>query len=188
MISRRRDSVSSQHRAGGYSLLETLVYVAVLGIVLNIFASIFASNTRLSAVNTLALNRLRGIDEVQRVFRDAVREASGVAVGIGDYRSGEEQLVLRVPQEEGTRYIVLGALREDGRLCRLDVIERDGKLEAGYMATYPQVLSELRFVYDADKSGAAPLIAMEAVIRKEAGERAGRHVVHRFMGSPRAVD
>ena len=131
---------------------------------------------------------MRGIAEVQRVFRDAVREASGVATGIGEYQSGEVQVVLRASQKDGTRYIVLGALRGDGRLCRLDLVNRDGELEAGFLATYPQELSELRFAYDTAKGGVAPLIAMEAVLRKEAGERAGQRVLHRFMGSPRAIE
>jgi hypothetical protein len=161
-----------------------LAYVVVLGTVLNLFASIFVSNTRLGALNTTALDRLRGIEELQHVFRDTVRQSSAIVPRIAEYKTAEDQLVLKAQSEVRERYIILGILPNDGRMYRLDLVEQDGELTPAYKATYPQKLAELRF----DPDPETDLIAMEAVLHKKEGEHVGRRVVHRFAASPRTIE
>jgi len=167
----------------GYTLLEMLLYVAVLAMGVNLCMALFVTGSRLSAVTTQQLDRMNGLAEVQQEFREAVRRAEGVVPRLGSYESNPGQLILRCPSKDGAaRYILLGALRDADRLSRFELSEENGVLKPEKFSTYALPVTALAFEWNA--SG---LVQMDLRIKKDAGERDKNPITHRAIAALRGM-
>ncbi len=177
----------SPHRsgAGGMTLFELLVCVAIFTVILNVIMSIFDSGTRLSALIVERLDRMDGALTLQQGFAKAVREAVGVADRIGDYRTGEDTLVLQLPSASGVRrYAILGRLSQGDCLCRMDVVVRHTGMEAASFVRYPIALASYRFGFDQGVAVQARLVSLDFEIRRAADE-GGSPLRHTFAAALR---
>lgn len=171
----------------GYSLLELLVYVAVFAVAVNIFVSLLGTGSQLSALNTLSMSRMEGVREVQEEFTEYTRRASAVVPEAGEYKTGADRLVLKMPQaqEGGFDYAVLGVLREANCFAVIGLADKEGVMEVVYMKTLRQPLETLQF--DVDQGGARPLVNLRVKVQGEDGERKQPFVEHLASATPRGV-
>ncbi len=177
------EKTSRQRRNAGYTIIEMLVYVAVLAIAINLCGKLFLSGSRLSALNTQALDRMLAVSEVEKEFDRAVREASAVVPEAGEYRSGEQTVVLQAEPEEGSpHYVVFGTIRDKEHISRMDLVQRSGVLECTRFTTFRQPFASIAFA-----APQAPLISLEVIIKKDTGERNLRKTVHRFDAALRGM-
>lgn len=153
MIARHR--CTSKH-AQGYSLIELLAYIVVLGIIINVSAPLFLSAMRLSRVGEAASDHLQGVEEIRSRISDRVREAVRVVPSTLTFESGKDQLILEMPANPVARRVVFGTLNHPNKVSRLDLIKQDGEWVPDFLATYRQSITGLRFTYDtADPADAA---------------------------------
>jgi type II secretory pathway pseudopilin PulG len=178
-------SLGSPNR--GYSLLELLVYVAVFAIGVNLFVSLLGTGSRLSAMNTLTMSRMEGVREVEEAFMAYTRRAIAVAAEAGDFKTGPDRLVLKMPpgQTDGFDYAVLGVLREANRFAVMGLAEKSGGLEVSYMKTLRQPLDIVAF--EVEDASPRPLVKLRVKIKGENGERKQSFVEHRSIATPRGV-
>jgi hypothetical protein len=162
-------------RISGYSLIEMLVYVAILAVGVNLCGALFVTSMRLSALGSEKLERIQGAAELENEFREAVRSGEAVIPEFGAYRSGPGQVVLRAGAVDGApRYLVLGAVRDAEHLSKLEIIDRPGKPEAAAFVTYAPRLSALEFTYDVDPPASARLVRMAFSGKLSPGEPEAR--------------
>lgn len=175
---------TAQH---GYSLLEMLVYIAVFAVGVNIFVSLLGTGSRLSATNALSLSRLEGVREVQETFTQYTRRATAVVPEVGEFTTGPDRLVLKMPQEQenGFDYMVLGVLREANHFAVMGLVEKADAVEMVYLKTLRQPLETLAF--DVEGSGVRPLVNLRVMIKGEDGERKQPFVEHLASATPRGV-
>jgi hypothetical protein len=133
------------------TLLEMLGYVAALAMLVNICAVAFVQGTRLTQVGESALLRLDTIADVQKDFREAVRQSVAVEPMLHDFVTGPSQIVLRLPsstdQPEQTRFIVAGG--GNGvpiHITRYSIA--DGVLALERHKTYPVDFEVVQFTCD----------------------------------------
>lgn len=171
----------------GYSLLELLVYVAVFAIGVNLFVSLLGTGSRLSATNTLTMARMEGVREVEEEFTEYTRRATAVVDEAGDFKTGPDRLVLKMPpgQADGFDYAVLGVLREANRFGVVGLAEKEGELEVVYMKTLRQPLELL--VFEVEGGGERPLVHLRVKVQGEDGERKQPFVEHRASATLRGV-
>jgi type II secretory pathway pseudopilin PulG len=150
-----------RNKRAGYMLIEVLAVVSILTVVLGLAGEILLTCTRLSAFGTRAEEQYRQTGELEEAFRAAVREASAVSPGVGNYRSGADTLVLEVPSVEGRRYIVLARPGNAPRMSVLRLNEHDGALDSDYLSTQALPLQSATFEYDS----AAPETARRITLR-----------------------
>ena len=114
----------------GFSLLELLVIIAIFTMVVGLTARVFHSSTRLSAYILQNIEQVEAVETLRTEFAEAVRESAAVHDSLGPYTTGEEYVVLRhPPPENGQEYTVFGRLPGQDALCRLDLLQTDGRLE-----------------------------------------------------------
>ncbi len=155
------------------------MYVAVMFVLVSLCGKLFVSGLRLSTLGTQAMDRMMDVTNLQRDFTQAVRSASAVVPELGTYRSGEAQLVLRAePQDGCPHYIVFGALRDPQHLSRMDLVEKDGKLDSSRFVTYRVPVDSIRF--DMSGPGFVQLDVM-AQGRQEC------QTARRFVAAPRGI-
>jgi len=142
----------------GYSLIEMLAYVIVLGIIINISAPLFVSAMRLSKVGEAASDRLKGVEEIRSRISERVRGAVRVVPSTLDFESGEEQLILEMPDDPVARRVVFGTFNHPNQVSRLELIKEDGQWVPDFLATYRQRITGLRFTYDTVEPTDAALV------------------------------
>jgi hypothetical protein len=176
--------------SAGLSLLEVLACAAILGVVINLCASVFVTSSRLSVLGTTALDRIHVVQEIRDGFISTVRESCAVVPTLSEYSSGSEQIILemaqRPAQKAGKRYAILGRFGSESRLGRLKILEKDGKYSAEGFVTYPLEFDSIRFGYDKSTVHEARLISLEFDI-KNTGNRRGRRAAHKFTAAIRGV-
>ncbi len=131
----------------GYTLLELLAYVAILAVFLNITAGLYLSTNRLMARSDLAIDRARGVAEIETAFRDAVASASAVADAVGPLHASESLLVLRRASTT-EEWIVLGAVTGPDRFSVATYKLVNGAPELASLKTYSQPLLRSQFTVD----------------------------------------
>jgi hypothetical protein len=138
-------------------------------------------------MNTLTMARMEGVREVEAEFSEYTRRATAVVAEAGDFKTGSDRLVLRMPpgQVDGFEYAVLGILREANRFAVMGVAEKEGGLEVIYMKTLRQPLETLAF--EVDGAGARSLVNLRFKVQGEDGERKQSFVEHRASATPRGV-
>lgn len=147
-------------RRGGYTLLEMLAYVAILGVVLNISAQVLLTCVRLSNFGVQMADGIEQAQGVEDAFREAVREGLAVVPGAGAYATGADTVVLEAPGVEGRRFVVIGRLGQVEQVVVLRIVERNGTLEPEGMKAYPLKDAEVKFAYDAADPALARLVTM----------------------------
>jgi type II secretory pathway pseudopilin PulG len=168
-----------RNKRSGYSLLEMLGYIAVLGIGINLCGGLLITGSRVNTLMTETLDRMEGIAEIESAFRASAGRASEVVDGTGAFKTSENTLVLRVPGADGAaRYIVLGPVLDPDRLSRIELVEKNGALENVWTKTYRQPVAYLRF--DIEKGGARPLLHLATKVKRKAGEPDRNHLEHHF--------
>lgn len=176
-----------QHHRGGYSLLEMLVYIAVLAVAINLFLTTLHTGSRLTATTTLQLSRMEGIREVQQSFVGYVRRAAAVVPGAGEFRTDANRVVLQMPpgQEEGFSHLVLGALRDPHRFSVMGLTESSGTWTEVYGKTLRQPLGQQQF--EVDMTGGRTQVSLTCQVQQEAGERDRPFLVYRSTAAPRSI-
>lgn len=150
-----RNQSTSRHKQG-YSLIELLAYLVVLGVIINLSAPLFLSATRLSRLGEAASDHLQGVEEIQSRITDRVREAVRIVPSTLTFESGEDQLILEMPANPLARRVVFGTINDPNKVFRLELIQQDGKWVHDFLAIYRQSITGLRFTYDtADPADAA---------------------------------
>lgn len=186
-----RKGVAGQGRAAGLSLLEMLGYVAIITVVINLSLSVFLSASRLSAVGTVALDRLTMVEYLNAEFRRTVREAGAVVPDVGAFETGPEHVVLAMPprpgQSETARYVVFGEIGREKRLSRLEIIEKHGEYTTEAYSTYALPVESLRFEYDRDDPTRARLVTLEVDALNARKEIRKPPVTYRFVGALRSA-
>jgi hypothetical protein len=174
-------------RQAGYSLLETLVYVAILAVGVNLFVTALGTGSRLAATTTLQLGRIEGIREIQDTFVGYVRRAAAVTPGVSGFETGEDMVVLKMPpgQPEGFEYLIVGAVRAPESFSVLGLREVEGGWQEVYMKTLRQPLGQQR--YAVAETGTRPLVTLTLQVREEEGERERPFLIHRNNATPRGA-
>ena len=174
-------------RNTGYALLEMLVYVVVFAAAVNLMVSLLSTGSRLAATTTLSLGRMEGLREVQDAFTHYTRGAESIEERVGDYMSGEDRLVLRMPEgiDVAWDYVVLGRLHSPDQFGVLALAESDTGLESVYLKPLRQPLQRLYFAVD--RSGTRPAVTLELQIKLEEGERERPFLLHRNTAVPRGI-
>jgi len=179
----------NRRTTAGMSLFECLVYVAILGVVINLSMSIFMSSSRMSTLATVALDRVNMTEDVRHAFTRAVHEAEGVASEAGSYKTGPEQLVLAyppTPESDGwRRYVVFGRIAPSAGLGRLDILEKAGEVVIDGLVKYPLPVSKLDLSYDADSPDAARLVTLQVDVQMGSSRDVRPPKTHRFAASLR---
>ncbi len=135
----------------GYTLIELLVYAFVLAIIVNMSVSLFLNAKRLSALGEMAFDRIGGVEEIGREFRDAVRQSDGIAPDLDAIETDEHCLVLTRTGAKGRRYVVIRADTE-GQYLRLEEYSRNGKeLWLERLKTFALPIAGIRFEYGSER-------------------------------------
>lgn len=172
-----------EHRrhASGYTLMETLAVMAVSSVILLLCFKMLVTTTRLSAYCTRAIDHDNEARQVQRVFLDAVRNATEVASGVASYRTGPDTLVLKC--QEPHRHVVLGDFTNQGNLQLLEILEVGGVYQAGKHKVCLLPLTALYFEADKD----ARLVSMDIATAPVNPNRPETARTRRFMASLRGT-
>lgn len=183
-----RRSAPSVHNSAtlntGFTLLELLVSTAVLVVIFNICASLLLSGQRLTALNTLTLDRMRACTELRARFTDSVHEAVSLAPGVGTHQTGQDKAVLVLPSRDGhRRWLLLGDLLGDGYFRKAIIAENGAGFDTEFETHYGPRMSTIQFHYNADPLETARLVTLDLGVRPEEGERSGRVPVHRYMAA-----
>ena len=165
----------------GYTLMEMLCVIAVMGIAINLCAGLFMSGARLSALGTENLDRINAIGDIEAAFRKTVRESEGVIPVLGEHQSGPDRVILQMPSIEGQpRWVVLGALRDPMHLSRLAIVERDGVYEAHSFTSYRQKLERMEFSFEPGGP-----VRLNVMIWRDPTEGKRPGINHGFLATPR---
>ncbi|HOE65132.1 MAG TPA: hypothetical protein PLO62_01280 [Candidatus Hydrogenedentes bacterium] len=114
------------HRAApgntGYTLIEMLLYCALLCGLLNLCTSAYISTIRVRALNDGVASSSQSTQWLTDDFVRTVRAAVGVGDAIGPYAAGTDTLILEVPPDEERRharqYVVFARDATSHRLFR----------------------------------------------------------------------
>ena len=182
--------MTSWNEKSGATLIEILVYVAIIGLLVNLSARVFMSGSRLSARATTAVERLEKQESFRKAFTEAVRQGSAIVEGAGAYKTGDAFVVLAAPTGDGASaqpcYIVLGDIRQVHGIQKMVLCDRDGELELEELIPFPGTLDSAAFSFDA--TGTTVQRAVTLSVRFEAGEGARRQrPLHQFTASLRGV-
>jgi len=172
----------------GMSLVEVLGCIAILGVVINLGASVFITSTRLCALGTTALDRMHVVEEIRDGFTGTVRESCAVVPTLSEYRSGNEQVILEMAPtgRSEKRYAILGRFGCGSRLSRLVVVGEDGNYSVETFRTYPLDVDKIRFGYDKSAVQDVRLVSIEFDIKDE-GQKRNKRTAHKFTASMRAI-
>jgi hypothetical protein len=161
------------------SLLEVLACVLLLAVTINVLMSAGAAAWRMSSVGTEALDRLRGVREVERAFRACVRGAAGMVPAAGRFTTGPDCIVLRHAARPDT-FIVFGKVEEATRLGWLEIRRHEAGWETAYLRRFAQPFSRAEF------SCPTPQTArLDLVVQYDAQEKPAAPPVYRVIAAPR---
>ncbi len=149
----KRNTLGFPRNDAGMTLLETLGYVAALGIFVNVCAVGFVQASRLSQLSETTVLRLDAIDAIQRDFRDVVHRAVRVEPSLGPFNTTDQLIVLRMAGDPGvTRFVVFG--RRNGQPLEKTLYTlTDGVLTLERHKTYPADFEVVRFQFPGGISG-----------------------------------
>ncbi len=166
----------------GFMLIEILVYLAVLSMALVLVSRLFVTTSRLSLYSTQIVERMDAVREVQRDFLETTRAAAAIVPGIGEHRTDEHTLVLRLHGVgETPRYAVLGMFDGADRLALLEVVREKDALRAAKYKTWRLPVAEARFEVDVLARGVT--LALTTQSHNPQRPEAGR--THRFAATLR---
>lgn len=151
----------------GYSLLELLAYVFILGIIVNLSVSLLLTTKRLTDVGELAFDRIRTVEEIGREFRSAVRASSMVVAELNATQSDGSHLVLAQFGLNGPRYVVF-RMSEDGEFLSIEEYAKpDGEFVLEKLKTLALTGTAVRFEYTAAEPAAARTVRLVVDIDNE---------------------
>jgi hypothetical protein len=181
------------HDSAGMLLMETMAYVAILAVIINLSLSIFLSVSRLSALGTASLDRLRMVEDFRRIVTADVQQAHAITRSVGAYATGTDQLVLEMPRRpedpEAARYVVLGHITSTTRPGRLEIIEKNGQYSVESYSIDALPVVALRFAYDEDDPVKARRVSLDVDVPNVAKNKppATYHVVAALRSVGRAA-
>lgn len=147
------------HDVRGTTLFEMIAYVAILAMIVNLSARTLIDNTRMSAIGAGGIAAFDAMQDIREDFTQTVQAAAGVCSGIGEYRSGDAQLVLQMPagREETIvgRYAVFGTANDPPTLFRIIIVQQANReLQVESANRYPRDLASVSFAYAGRAPGA----------------------------------
>lgn len=174
---------------GGYSLLELLVYSAILGSVVTTGMSAFIASNRMFALTALTQDRLVQVRESRQDFLATVREAVDVLPAYKDIKTGKSSLVLQLtPDARGyPRYAVYMAQKRRGRLICF-VFEHNGDGDhTGTARAFEGEYDDITFDVVRPSNGVAPIVTLSMRVRPQQGEVGADRLLHQYVASPRGA-
>lgn len=152
----------------GFTLLEVLLVGVLTVSVLGMGMKLYVSAQRMSAYSRLAQDRIAASRALDTDLRAVMRQATGIAREAGDYRAGEDTLIVELETEAGMpRRAVISRVPESQRPFIAVLESRDGAWQAERFTPYTQPLSLLAF----DTTNPA-LLQCRYQLALEPGERA----------------
>lgn len=149
-------------KSKGMTLIEILVYIAILTFVIGTIYSIYYDSVRVAKAGNSYLYNLRHTDLAISMIQRDIREANEVVASKGDFITGTETLILRNRRKKS--YIVYHFDRETRKLERMVILEE----ETPYSRAIGANLQEVRFGYDREFPSDSRLINVELILRKGA--------------------
>jgi Tfp pilus assembly protein FimT len=128
----------------GYSLLEMLLYVAVLAVIVNLSLSLYLTSSRLHHRGERAADRIDTMEAIGREFRHAVH-ASGTLALTDDTSVRRIELTGRDASSKRTRY-VWSYYPEKHVLRTASLKEVDGQYTITAVKTFDRGIEDVRFV------------------------------------------
>lgn len=167
------------HSRRGMSLLEVLAVVLLLAVTINTLMTAAAGTWRLNSVGTEALDRLRGVREVEHAFRACVRDAAGIVPVAGRFVTGTDCVVLQHAARPDT-FVVFGTVEAAGRVGWLEIQQREGAWESVYLRRFSQPFAQAAFSLPAPHC-----VQMDLVVQYDAQEQPADPPVYRSIAAPR---
>lgn len=175
----------------GMTLLECLMYVAIMGVVINISISLFRSSTRISAHGVAVLDRLNSGEEVRTAFLRTVHEAARVADGVAGYKTGGDRIVFEMPpapeKPDERHYVVFGCVASKERVGRLNVSVKNGEAAAGDYISYALPVKTVNFEWASGEPAAARLVTARIQTKMTGARKDREPIIHTFSGALRCV-
>jgi len=154
----------------GMTLLETLSYVAALGVFINVCAVGFVQASRLSQLGETTLLSLDTIDAIQRDFSDVVHHAIRIEASMGPFTTSDTQVVFRMANDDtapgATRFIVFGR-RDEQRVQKTLYRLAGNDLELGRHVTYPVDFNVVHFTFPADTPSKSRSVTLDLRLYKD---------------------
>ena len=134
----------------GFTLIETLVYIAMFTVFLTFSMRLFYTVGRVGQVSGNRMDRMTRYTDLNAAFRKTVREAAACIDQIPGFTSGPDTLILKSQTRRGRPgFIVLSARQTEGRFSLLETWEEAGVWRQSRPVTWPLKLTDLHFDYDA---------------------------------------
>lgn len=149
-------------KSQGMTLIEVIVYIAILTFVIATIYSIYYDSTKVAKAGNNYLYNLRYTDPAISTMQRDIREAKGIMAERGDFVTGEGTLVLR--NRTDGNYIVYHFDGETRKLERVVILEGG----TSYSRTIGANLQEVRFGYDRESPSDSRLINVELILKKGA--------------------
>ncbi len=149
-------------KSQGMTLIEIIVYLAILALVTGTIYSLYYDLARVAKIGNNYLHNLRHINLAISIIQRDIREAKGVVASKGDFVTGEGTLILR--HEIKRDYIVYHFNEETKSLERVVILEG----EASYKRIIGANLQEVRFGYDREPPSDSRLVNVELILEKGA--------------------
>ena len=112
----------------GFTLLELLVYIAVLALVSGFITSIFVRSEELNKIGNKYVNSLKEASIAQSAIRRDLREATEVMPLLNEYKTSGSAIILRMFNSynsgDDARYIIYRWDAETKRLTRITLIDQ----------------------------------------------------------------
>ena len=151
-------------RTEGMTLIEMLVYVAILGVILNVCLVLFINSTRLSLIGMQGLERFNGTERIRAEFTETVRRSDSVVAAVGAYRTSEEVVIVRLSKNHSddakTQYAVWGRIGKEDAFARLVLSEEENNLSIERFTPYALEMDGISFAYDQTPVEKARLVTL----------------------------
>ena len=135
----------------GMVLLEVLMYSGIFAVLINILMSAYLNATRLSNAGIARAEIVRMTEDTRTDMTRAIHEAATVIPSLDAFKTRKDLIVLQMPQTPDAttrRYTVLGHIRSDKRLSRMEIVERNGQQEVTFLKTYAIPVTDVQFSTD----------------------------------------
>jgi type II secretory pathway pseudopilin PulG len=174
---------------GGFTLVELLIYSALLGTVMTAGMGVFVGANRMFALTNLAQERLVHAREIRHDYLAHVRQATAVVPRYRDFELGSRVVPLALtPDAEGNpRFGVYTVQLHRGRILYFEFTEYPDRAVTDKASTHEGSFDNIRFDVTYPPGAASPLVSVSMQIRPEAGEPKGDRPVHRYTASPRGT-
>ncbi len=143
----------------GITLIEALVYIAILSFVIGTIYSIYYNCSRIAKVGNSYIHTLRYTDLAISTMQRDIRQAKEIIPSVGNFVTGRDVLILKSSIGEGS-YIIYRFNKEKGRIERVFVPEG---VENTHSRTMGVNLQGIKFSCDKESLTQSRLVTVELI-------------------------